>query len=88
MVFVEAFTLNDYIQLEKNGYNPMLTRDGNIKGLIWLLIRNLVYGNKVSRIATCPVNDLFCVYIKIWMLKLRCLPSMMRAIIIVILGNM
>lgn len=59
MVFVEAFTLNDYIQLEKDGYNPMLTRDGNIKGLIWFLVRNLVCGNKVSRIATCPVNDLF-----------------------------
>ena len=59
MVFVEAFTLDDYIQLEKDGYNPILTRDGNIKGLIWFLVRNLVYGNKVSRIATCPVNDLF-----------------------------
>ena len=52
-VYVEAFSLKDYLQLERDGYKPMLTRDGSRRGMLWFLMENIVYKNKVSIVTTC-----------------------------------
>lgn len=56
-VIVEAFTLDDYFKLKVAGYKPMLTSDGSIKGMIWLIITNWT-NSKISGVVTCHVCDL------------------------------
>ena len=48
-VYVEAFCIGDYKQLKQNGYVPMLSLGGNLRGFIKYLVTSL-YCGKVKRI--------------------------------------
>ena len=48
-VYVEAFCIGDYKQLKENGYVPMLSLGGDLRGFIKFLVTSL-YCGKVKRI--------------------------------------
>ena len=52
-VIVEAFTLDDYIQLERDGYTPMFSIMAlNVRGLYLYIINSIKYGKGIPRIVT------------------------------------
>ncbi len=52
-VIVEAFTLDDYVQLERDGYIPMFSIMAlNVRGLYLYIINSLKYGKGIPRIVT------------------------------------
>lgn len=52
-VIVEAFTLDDYVQLERDGYTPMFSIMAlNVRGLYLYIINSIKYGKGIPRIVT------------------------------------
>ena len=52
-VIVEAFSLDDYIQLERDGYTPMFSIMAlNVRGLYLYIINSIKYGKGIPRIVT------------------------------------
>lgn len=51
-VFVEAFSIKDYCQLEKEGYIPMLSIGGRVGGFARFLIASMKTGRIITRIVT------------------------------------
>ena len=52
-VIVEAFSLDDYIQLERDGYTPMFSIMAlNVRGLYLYILNSLKYGKSIPRIVT------------------------------------
>ena len=52
-VIVEAFSLDDYIQLERDGYTPMFSIMAlNVRGLYLYIINSIRYGKGIPRIVT------------------------------------
>ena len=52
-VIVEAFTLDDYIQLERDGYIPMFSIMAlNLRGLYLYILNSIKYGKGIPRIVT------------------------------------
>ena len=52
-VIVEAFTLDDYVQLEREGYIPLFSIMAlNVRGLYLYIINSLKYGKSLPRIVT------------------------------------
>lgn len=52
-VIVEAFTLDDYVQLERDGYTPMFSIMAlNVRGLYLYIFNSIKYGKGIPRIVT------------------------------------
>ena len=52
-VIVEAFSLDDYIQLERDGYTPMFSIMAlNVRGLYLYVLNSIRYGKGIPRIVT------------------------------------
>ena len=52
-VIVEAFTLEDYVQLERDGYIPMFSIMAlNVRGLYLYILNSIKYGKGIPRIVT------------------------------------
>ena len=52
-VIVEAFSLDDYIRLERDGYTPMFSIMAlNVRGLYLYIINSIRYGKGIPRIVT------------------------------------
>ena len=52
-VIVEAFSLNDYIELERDGYTPMFSIMAlNVRGLYLYIINSIKYSKGLTRIVT------------------------------------
>ena len=52
-VIVEAFTLDDYVQLERDGYIPMFSIMAlNVRGLYLYILNSIKYGKGIPRIVT------------------------------------
>lgn len=52
-VIVEAFTLDDYIQLERDGYTPMFSIMAlNVRGLYLYILNSIKYGKGIPQIVT------------------------------------
>ena len=52
-VIVEALTLDDYIQLEHDGYIPMFSIMAlNVRGLYMYIVNSMRYGKGIPRIVT------------------------------------
>lgn len=52
-VIVEAFTLEDYVQLERDGYIPMFSIMAlNVRGLYLYIFNSIKYGKGIPRIVT------------------------------------
>ena len=52
-VIVEAFSLDDYIQLERDGYTPMFSIMAlNVRGLYLYVLNSIRYGKGLPRIVT------------------------------------
>lgn len=52
-VIVEAFTLDDYVQLERDGYIPMFSIMAlNLRGLYLYILNSIKYGKGIPRIVT------------------------------------
>lgn len=52
-VIVEAFSLDDYIQLERDGYTPMFSIMAlNVRGLYLYILNSIKYGKGIPQIVT------------------------------------